>query len=140
MASPDGSNELLIAIRDELLSVPELVALVDGRIYDRPMQEVTFPYVQLGETQVLPFNAICVRGTSIYVTLHTWAREGWAGDIVRQMSALIVPALDLNKTLDLGPDHVCQLIEYQDTRVFRDPDGTTRHGVIEFRADITIDA
>ena len=140
MASPDGSNELLAAMRQKLLTVVDLATIVDGRIFDRPSQEVEFPYVQLGETQVLPLRALCVNGTTIYVTLHTWARDGWAGDTVRQMSSLIVPALDGAKDLDLGPDYVCQLIEHQDTRVLRDPDGSTRHGVIEFRADITIEA
>lgn len=139
MASPDGSNELLAAIRQKLLAVAELEAIVAARIFDRPSQEVTFPYVQLGETQAVPFRAICVEGSTIYVTLHAWARDGWAGDTVRQIAKLVVPALD-GATLDLGPDYVCQLIEHQDTRVLRDPDGTTRHGVIEFRADITIDA
>lgn len=139
MASPDGSNELLAAIRQKLLAVPELAEIVDGRIFDRPSQEVEFPYVQLGETQVLPFRGICIDGSTIFVSIHTWARDGWAGDTVRRMSSLIVPALDL-ATLDLGPDYVCQLIEFEDTRVLRDPDGSTRHGVIEFRADITIDA
>lgn len=137
--SPDSTSALWVAIRQRLLNVPDLTAIVADRIFDRPTQEVTFPYVQLGESQVLPFEAQCVVGVEVYLTIHTWARDGWAGDQVRDMCAAIYGALHA-QSFDLGPVHRLQLIEHQTTRVLRDPDGFTRHGVIDFRADTTIDA
>lgn len=137
--SPDSTNALWNAIRLRLLAVPELTAIVGNRVFDRPTQGVTFPYVQLGESQVLPFEAQCVVGVEVFLTIHAWARDGWAGDQVRDMCAAVYGALHA-QSFSLGPVHRLQLIEHQSTRVLRDPDGITRHGIIDFRADTTIDA
>ena len=139
MTSPDSTNALWLAIRQRLLAVPELTAIVADRIFDRPGRDVDFPYVQLGESQVLPLEAICVTGVEVFLTIHVWARDGWAGDQVRDMCAAIYGSLH-GRIFSLGAVHKLQLIEHQSTRVLRDPDGITRHGMIDFRADTTIDA
>lgn len=139
MTSPDSSNVLLAAVRTKLLGTAEIAAIVGDRIFDRPAQSVDFPYIQLGETQVLPFEAICVTGVQVYFTVDVWVRDGWAGDTCRDLCSLIFAALHV-QPLDLGVDHRLQTIEHQNTLVLRDPDGSTRHGVIQFRADTTIDA
>jgi hypothetical protein len=43
------------------------------------------------------------------------------------------------QTFPINADYRLQLLEHQNLRVMRDPDGMTRHGVSDFRADITID-
>jgi len=132
----DSSNALLAAVRARLLADPAIAAKCQDRVYDRPLGDNSlFPYVQLGETQVLPWEAQCIDGVQIYLTLHVWAREGWAGDDVRDICAAIYDSLHAQKFPVTG--HDLQLIEHQTTRVLRDPDGETRHGVIEFSAYTT---
>lgn len=136
--SPDCSNELIEAIRARLLADPAVTAIVGTRVFDRPDMGVDFPWLQIGETLLQPFEAQCVTGTSIFLTMHGWGRDGHAGDDMRALGAAVYASLHTKKFLLPGP-YALQLIEHQNTQVLRDPDGTTRHLVTEYRADTTAD-
>jgi len=136
--SPDASNELLEAVRDRLLADPAVTAIVGTRIFDRPDMGVAFPWLQIGETQLLPFEAHCVTGTSIFFTLHGWGRDGHAGDAMRALGAAVYGSLHAQR-FALPAPYALQTLEHQNTQVLRDPDGTTRHLVTEYRADTTAD-
>jgi hypothetical protein len=136
--SPDCSNELLAAIRVRLLAEPAVAAIVGTRVFDRPDMGVDFPWLQIGETLIQPFEAHCVTGASIFFTLHGWGRDGHAGDDMRALGAAVYASLHAQR-FPLPEPYALQLIEHQSTQVLRDPDGTTRHLVTDYRADTTAD-
>jgi len=136
--SPDGTNALLEAVRNRLLADPAVAAIVGTRIYDRPDMGVDFPWLQIGETLVQPFEAHCVTGATTILTMHGWADDGHAGDAVRALGSAVYASLHA-QTFPLPAPYALQLMEHQSTRILRDPDGSTRHLVIDFQADTTAD-
>lgn len=131
----DSSNALLAAVRARLVADPTIAALVDGRIFDEPLQDVQFDWIQLGDTQAIPFDFMCGSGVRVFWDIHVWCRGDWAGDRMRDIAAAIYTSLHRQKFPVAG--HNLQLIEHQTTRTLRDPDGLTRHAVVSFRADTT---
>ncbi len=131
----DSSNALLAAVRSRLLSDPTIAAMVEDRVVDEAEQKLAFDYIQIGDTQVIPFDGMCVSGVQVFFDLHVWCRGDWAGDRMRDLSAAIYTSLHRQKFPVAG--HNLQLVEHQTTRGLRDPDGLTRHAVLTFRADTT---
>jgi Protein of unknown function (DUF3168) len=131
----DSSNALLAAVRSRLLADLVIAAAVADRVVDEPAQTIAFDYIQLGDTQVIPFDFMCGSGVQVFFDLHVWCREDWAGDRMRDICSAIYTSLHRQKFLIVG--HDLQLLEHQTTRTLRDPDGLTRHAVVSFRADTT---
>ena len=105
---------------------------VRGRVHDRAPQDVAFPFLQIGEIQTLEDGAECIDGTEVSGTLHIWSRA--VGSVeARAISATCREALH-EWIPDLASDGFrCVDHMHRSTRVFRDPDGITTHGVSEFR-------
>ena len=132
----DSTNALWAAIKQRLQADETIEAKCGDRVKDRPLCGMQLPYVQLGEAQVLPWEAQCIDGVQVYLPIHVWAREGWAGDDAREICAAIYERLHHQKFA--VPGHTLHLIELRDTRgPLRDPDGVTRHSIIEFLAYTT---
>jgi hypothetical protein len=126
----DPSLELQAAIVAKLKADAGVLAVVGTRIYDEVPNNPTFPYISLGDNQVLPDKADCIDGTEIF-----WQIDGWARDptfpMVKQISKAVVAALDdQNITVSGYAVIVCEL---NTTNYLRDPDGITRHAAISFR-------
>lgn len=136
MSNGDSTFELLSAIRARLTADAALKAIVGSRVYDSPPETVVFPYVQVGDVQTLPFeDGGCIDGSEQYPTIHTWARSQTASADVHRMNAAIRAALH-NQALPLA-GHTLQTMQFQTSRVMRDRDGVTRHGILDFRAFTT---
>lgn len=131
----DSSNTLLAAVRSRLLADPSIAAAAGDRIFDEPGQDVQFDWIQIGDTQVIPFDFMCGSGVQVFFDVHVWCRGDWAGDRMRDIAAAIYASLHRQDFPVVG--HTLQLIEHQTTRTMRDPDGLTRHAVVSFRADTT---
>ena len=91
----------------------------------------TLPYVSIGEDQVLPDTASCLDGREVIITLHAWDK-GPGFPKVKQISSAIIAALDDVELTVTGH----RLVEFglQDVRHLTEPDGITKHSVINFRA------
>ncbi|MGJ4888953.1 DUF3168 domain-containing protein [Bradyrhizobium sp. HKCCYLRH3099] len=125
----DPSVALASAIKRCLLEDADVKALVADRVYDLIPNGPTFPYVSLGEIQVMPELAEGADAATSYVTLHSWDRFK-SGTATRALSRAVVAALhDRDLTIEDGA--VLSLL-LQTSRVLPDPDGTTRHGVHVF--------
>lgn len=109
-----------------------LSALVAARIYDQPPTSPTFPYVTIGDSQMIRDDATCIEGGQIYLTLHGWSRAVGFPE-VRRIADAIIESLHL-APLTLPTNRFISLMHRQ-TRTFRDPDGLTSHAVIEFVAN-----
>jgi uncharacterized protein DUF3168 len=128
----DPSLELQAAIVGVLKSDPGVQAVVGSRIYGEVPPNPVFPYISLGDNQVLPDNpqADCIDGMEVF-----WQIDGWARDPTfptdKQISKAVVAALDEFDLQVAGYLVVaCQL---NTVNYLRDPDGITRHAAISFR-------
>lgn len=102
----------------------------DGRVIDGEASDpvkIGFPYVQIGETQTLDDDVVGRAGVEEFLTLHIWSR--YRGQIeVKSIAAAIETDLHASSLIVEGFETVDVFI--RDLRVFDDPDGLTRHGVL----------
>ncbi|MGO4339008.1 DUF3168 domain-containing protein [Labrys sp. KB_33_2] len=105
---------------------------VSGRVYDRPPQAVVFPYIGLGEVQIVDDSADCIDGVEAFITLHVWSRA--VGQVEAKRIASEIHSSLNGAELDLGSAWQFHLIEHRSTNYLSDPDGVTTHAVITFRA------
>lgn len=89
-----------------------------------------FPFVTIGETQTLPELAECTNAAETFVTLHTWSRAVGAVE-AKALSGAVIAALH-DVVLPLAGGTVQSLL-LQDSRILRDPDGITSHGILNFQ-------
>src|SRR5215813_3932225 len=126
----DPSLELQAALVSTLKNNAGVQAVVGQRIYDEVPNNPTFPYVSIGDNQVLPDKADCIDGTEIF-----WQLDGWARDphfpVCKQISKAVIAAMDdLPLTIDSYANVVCEL---NTVNYLHEPDGITRHVAINFR-------
>ncbi len=108
---------------------------VGTRVYDAVPPTPTFPYVSLGDMQVLPDKADCIDGTEVFVQIDAWSRAVGYPE-VKGIGAAIVNALD-DKPLTVT-SYTNVVFEIQNIQYLRDPDGLTRHAALTFRALIQL--
>lgn len=102
-----------------------------GRIYDQVPAAPTFPYVTIGDEQVIDDGNSCGASWEVYPDIHVWSRPtaGSKGELKAAMEAVAGAILGIaavsGKTL--------VSVKPESSRAFRDPDGKTEHGVLTFR-------
>lgn len=127
---------IVAALKD---SAP-VTAFISQRVYDRvpapvpPATEPTYPYVTIGNDQVLGAHAECLEGSvEIFATIDVWSRA--VGKVeAKQISGAIVTLLNGSTALTLDSAYRLVLIEHDSTRHLDDPDGLTSHSVVTFHA------
>lgn len=130
--SGDPSLSLQAAVIAALKNDSGFTTLVGQRLYDRPPENPTFPYVVYGEDHVIQADFDdCNIGWEVFTPLHVWSRKVGQPE-VKRIGGSIHDVLHLNELNVSGFRLV--LIEHHDTRYLRDPDGLTSHAVVEFRS------
>lgn len=104
---------------------------VGSRVYDEPPPKPVFPYLTLGEWQVLPDKADCIDGVEVFPIIHVWSR-GTGFREAKTITAAVVSVLD-DQPLSVAGFNVT-VFELHDISYLRDPDGLTRHAAITFRS------
>lgn len=126
----DPSLELQAALVGKLKADPGVQAVVGQRVYDEVPANPTFPYISLGDNQVLPDKADCIDGTEI-----NWQLDGWARDhtfpVPKQISKAVIACLDDQELTVSG--YAAIIVELERIDYLHDPDGITRHVAINFR-------
>jgi hypothetical protein len=131
----DPSLELQTAIVTKLKADAGVVAAVGTRVYDNVPPNASFPYISLGDSQVLPDKADCIDGTEIFFTLDGWSRDLRFPEC-KTISKAIVACLDDQPLTVAGYDAV--VFELDSISYLRDPDGITRHVALSFRTLIQL--
>jgi len=90
----------------------------------------TFPYISVGDNQVLPDKADCIDGTEIFWQFDGWTRSH-TGPEEKQISKAVVAAID-DQDLTLS-GYAAIVVELNTINYLHDPDGITRHVAINFR-------
>jgi len=123
------------AIYDALIADGTVSGLVSSRIYDRVPPSVVFPYVRIGEDQLVDDSTSCFSAFEIFSTVHVFSRA--VGRIeAKALLAACRDALAVSLTI---AGHTVKAGDFVASRVLDDPDGLTAHGVLDLRYLIELD-
>lgn len=104
----------------------------DGRIYCPPPMGAAFPYVSVGQIQVLNERYEGLEGAQVSVTLHAWSRSESRVEI-RTLAAEIIAALDGAEGVLSGSGLIVTTCLFESALYLDDPDGKTAHAVLTFK-------
>ena len=120
------------AIRARLVASAEVTVLVPAAsILDRHARPAPRPGIIIGDAQTVRDEGLDRRRVRVFHDLHVWTREPSTEVGKRIMGAV---AVALRGRLDLGDGLHCADCRVTGTRVMRDPDGETTHGVLGVEA------
>ncbi|MGH6979038.1 MAG: DUF3168 domain-containing protein [Brevundimonas sp.] len=116
-------------------AVKAAMGLATARLYPlAPPDDALFPYLVIGEDQIIADETECSAGSEVYVATHVWTRieDDVSGSRAqaKQIAGAVRTAIgrDLNV---IGFDLVeCR---FEDTRHMTDPDKRTAHAVVTHR-------
>ncbi|WP_375414628.1 DUF3168 domain-containing protein [uncultured Bradyrhizobium sp.] len=127
----DPSNDLQVALEAALKVEGALPPEVSGRVYDKPPTAAKYPYIVIGDCQVVPDKADCIDGVEAFPIVDVWSQKGGYPE-AKRIAGAIVAALD-DKPLTVPGFNVI-LFELQNYQPLRDPDGITRRVSLIFRS------
>lgn len=136
MTAPLGPDlDLQTAIVAVLRANADLKTLIGDpiRLYQDVPADAVFPYVTIGEAQVVPDFAECIDGSEVFPVFHIWSRASGFTE-AKKIAATIWAALS-SATLTMTQNR-CILLERDalGDQAMRDPDGTTKHIASHYRA------
>lgn len=130
----DPSLALQSSIITALKAASAVTTLVSVRIFDDVPTAPGFPYIAYGEGQTVGDDTDgCGDGSEIFVDINVWSRTIGFTECKRIADA-VRTAL---KTAPSISGATVSVVEYRGTRYLRDPDGLTKHAIVEFRYLIT---
>jgi len=118
------------AIHDALKAAP---AVANGNVYDRVPPNAAFPYVKIGQEQVVDDGNSCDSGWEVFAEVHIWSRAPGFPES-KQIAAQVCQRL-LSITIISGLTLIA--VEVEDTLFRSDPDGLTSHGIVTARFVVT---
>lgn len=127
----DTTDHLHVKIVAALLADTNVQSVFGNRIYDAVPQDVQTPYIRVGEFLPVRDEAECIDGYEVYYDVHVWTAEGKGLNQCRRLCGVVIEALD-NLAIDLPSIAVIEN-KHRATRAFRDADGRTNHGIVNFR-------
>lgn len=124
------SNPLQAALYTLLTS--ESPAIAGGRFYDRPPQNVTFPYVEFGPGQTIPDDVSTTSGGSDlgveeYIDLHVWSAQAGQKETKDIMDAIKSALHGESLTVTGRASALCWI---DGMRIVREADGVRTQGIV----------
>ena len=109
-----------------------LEGLVEGRVYDNPPPEPIFPYITIGDDQVIDDSGECGASFEVFEDVHIWDRpKAKSKAAVKELRKEVVAAVLAITSIE--DDYALVSVSLESARSLRDPDGLTEHGVLTFR-------
>lgn len=125
--------ELQGAIVARLKADATVASLINGRIYDSVSAGATFPYVSIGPVDSNQDDADCITGLEVAQQIDCWSRATGFPECKRLVDAVRAALHDYS--FDLATNAVV-FFEHRSSRITRDPDGLTSHGILGFEGVI----
>jgi Protein of unknown function (DUF3168) len=125
--------ELQGAIVARLRADPAVAALVAGRIYDAVPQGAVFPYVSIGPVDSVDDDADCITGLEVAQQIDCWSRATGFPECKKIVDAVRAALHDYPLALTTN---ALAFFQHRNTRIVRDPDGLTSHGILGFEAAV----
>jgi hypothetical protein len=121
------------AVNTTLRAASAVTALVSTRIYDEVPQNVTFPFIEFGDSQEIDDGHDCGDGAvEVFLDIHIWSRS--SGQVqAKTIAGAVKNALHMTSP-SLSSGWRCVEIMIQDARAVPDPDARTSHIVMTCRA------
>lgn len=130
MAHP--SAELQTSVYQTLTADPGLLSLLGGpKIFDHIPEEAVYPYLTLGRTTVIDWSTGTEDGSEHLLTLHVWAKGGGKQATYQIMDQVSTRLHDQHLPLD---KHRLVNLQLQFAEARLEPESTTYHGILRFRA------
>ncbi len=110
-------------------------ALVADRIYDQPPDAranpdgLVFPYITASDSYLVDDTNSCSVMDEVFTQIHVWSRDVGKAE-ARRIAGAVRDALRPALTV---AGHVISEQQHVTTRFMTDPDGVTKHAVIEHR-------
>jgi len=129
------NSALQAAIYSALTGNAPLMSAVTG-VYDKAPQatdsgsSTAFPYVTIGDDIISAWATDDWSGGDAVFRIHVWSRYGGNKE-ANQIIGLVRDALDRVPLSVTG--YTALSVDFEQAFVEPDPDGETRHGVMEFR-------
>ena len=133
----DPSLALQNAVEAALRASPALAQAMGGRVRLYPLaapHDAPFPYLTIGEDQIIGDGTECLDSSEAFTTIHVWARVD--NDVsesraqAKRIGAAVRAAINRDLVVDGFEVTEC---EFQTARHLTDPDQRTAHTVIEHR-------
>lgn len=125
--------ELQGAVVAKLKTDAAVNELAVQRVYDQPppLPERIFPYISIGSTDTLENDADCIAGSDIIMQIDVWSRAVGFPECRRLTNAVLNALHEAPIRL---PVNALVVLQHQQTRTMRDPDGLTSHAAMSFEA------
>lgn len=108
-----------------------LAGVAGGRVYDRPPASPVFPYVTIGDEQVIDDGNACADGWEVFPDVHVWSRS--VSGSKAELKGLVAQIVPLVTAITTVTGFAVIAAELRTVRSLRDPDGLTEHAVLNFR-------
>lgn len=102
----------------------------DDRVYDSIPKNADFPYVVVGDDQVIGDDTDCGDGSEVICRIHGWSRAVGYPEVKAIAANIRQRVMSTNFALT---GFTVDVVEFLQTQFLKDPDGLTRHSVTEFR-------
>lgn len=139
--SLDPESDFVRAAIAALKVDARVTALCGGRVYDRVPQKVAgergvqMPYVSIGPISSADDSADCIDGVEMSVQFDVWARADADANVATTCRALCEAIRRVLHDAELVlADNRLASVAFERKSIFDDPDGITRHGVVQFLA------
>jgi len=131
-----ASTALQKAVYQALQADAGLTALVGDRVYDVPPSGATKPYISLGPSSFYPERRDCMTARTESIQVDVWAGDHMDRAPCKRICDAVVSALDA-VNLSLDDPYACGRCDLVLARVLDDPDGITKHGVLQFEVEVS---
>jgi hypothetical protein len=125
--------ELQGEIVKRLKADPAVTALIAGRVYDSVPAGAAFPYVTIGPVDAVEADADCITGLDVAQQIDCWSRAVGFPEVKKIVDAVRASLHDFDLAL---ASNALVYFEHRTTRITRDPDGLTSHGILGFEAAV----
>lgn len=133
----EPSLALQDAIEARLRADADLIAAMGerARIYtEAAPTDTPFPYVVLGEDQVVDDSTECADSVEVFTTIHVWARNSADVGASRRQAKTIAGAIRRALKAALAvEDFVVVSQDFETARHLTDPDGRSAHSIVTHR-------
>ncbi|MEQ9518796.1 MAG: DUF3168 domain-containing protein [Parvibaculum sp.] len=129
--SMDASWPLQQALHAALVADANVSSLVGGRIYDRPPQDVSFPYLTLGDTEVTQAGTVEANGSVHTLTFAVWSRANGRREAKEILSAVTSVLNDINLAVT---GHTLVSLQWVSASLLYDRDVAAIKGEVRMRA------
>lgn len=136
----DPSYAIQAAVYAKLAASTDLQALIGNpvRVYDKVVAAPTYPFVRIGDDQMVGNGNGCFDAWDGYVTVHIFSQHTQAPrPEVKAIMREVARAIGDNDSLIAPAGFIVTEVQLEQSRTyFEDKDGVTCHGVMTFLYDV----